>query len=233
MKGKVTLIILLIVILGSVGYVSTFTLDTIEVNGCMLSSEEKVKEAIEEKAYIQNTLILYLQNKFSPVKDIPFVAKLDMEYVDKNKITVDVYEKSVAGCIEYMENYVYFDKDGIVLETAKERFKGVPYIKGLYVKQWQLGEALPIENKKKFDLILTITQLIDKYKLDIQGIEFTADGEIELRHENIEIEMGDGDNLAVQMMNLGSILKTVEGKNGVLYMKEYSNDNPTVSFKIR
>ena len=129
-----------------------------------------------------------------------------------------MYEKSVAGCIEYMESYIYFDKDGIVLETSKDRFDGVPYIKGLTVQ-------------KKFDMILNITQLVEKYDLDIQGIEFKADGEVVLRHDNIEIEVGDGSNLAIQMMNLGNILKEVEGKSGVLYMKEYSNDNPTASFK--
>ena len=76
-------------------------------------------------------------------------------------------------------------------------------------------------------------EIIEKYKLDIQGIEFSVDGEIVLRHDNIEIELGNGDNLAIQMMNLGNILQTVEGKNGILYMKEYDSDNATASFKVR
>ena len=130
---------------------------------------------------------------------------------------------------------MFFDKDGIVMETAKDRKEGVPYIKGLTIKSWQLGEKLPIENKKKFDMILNITQLLEKYELDIQGIEFTADSEIILRKDNIEIELGDGSNLAVQLMNLGSILdaEDLEGKTGVLYMKDYSLENPIASFKVK
>ena len=182
-----------------------------------------------------NTILLYLNNEFGKKDEIPFVSKLDIDFVDKHKVKVEVYEKSVAGCIEYMESYVFFDKDGIVMETSKERHEGVPYIKGLSIKSWQLGEKLPIENKKKFDMILTITQLLDKYDLDIQGIEFTADGEIILRKDNIEIELGDGSNLAVQLMNLGNILDSeeLEGKTGVLYMKDYSQDNPIASFKVK
>ena len=132
-----------------------------------------------------------------------------------------------------MESYVYFDKDGIVLETAKVRYDKVPNIKGLIIKSWQLGEPLPVENKKRFEMILNITQLVDKYDLDISGIEFSVDGEVVLRHDNIEIELGEGKNLPIQLMNLGAILNELEGKNGVLYMKEFDSDNSTASFKVR
>ena len=128
--------------------------------------------------------------------------------------------------------YVYFDKDGIVLETSPEKFENVPYIKGLKVKRWEYGEELPLEDKKKFNLILNITQLIYKYGLVIDGIQFTQEDEIILHYNNIEVLLGDGENLAVQMMNLGSILEGLEGKKGVLYMKEFSEDNSTASFKV-
>ncbi|MBR6403641.1 MAG: hypothetical protein IKS48_09690 [Eubacterium sp.] len=233
MVRKVIWLCFLAIIVGAVAYLSTFSVANVEVNGCVMSSEDEVRKAVMDNAYISNTLVLYLQNKIKPVKDIPFVAKMDVEYVDKNKISVDVYEKSVAGCIEYMESYVYFDKDGIVLETAKVRYDKVPNIKGLTVKSWELGKELPVENKKRFDTILNITQLVDKYDLDIRGIEFTVDGEVVLRHDNIEIELGEGQNLPIQLMNLGSILKELEGKSGILYMKEFDSENSTASFKVR
>ncbi|MCR5103441.1 MAG: hypothetical protein K6B68_03170 [Eubacterium sp.] len=234
MKGRIIALgVFLALILAGVAYLSTFSLKKIEITGCVLSSEESIEKKIRENAIMENTLAVYLQNRFKPIENVPFVAKLDIEYKDKNTLTVEVYEKSVAGCIEYMESYVYFDKDGIVLETAKSRYDKIPNIKGLTIKSWELGEELPIENKKKFELILNITQLVDKYDLDIQGIEFTNDGEVVLRHDNIEIELGDGSNLPIQMMNLGGILKEIEGKSGVLYMKEFDSENSTASFKVR
>ncbi|MBO4591105.1 MAG: hypothetical protein J5684_00905 [Eubacterium sp.] len=233
MVRKVIGLFFIAIIVGAVAYLSTFSVADIEVNGCVMSSEDEVKKAVMDNAYINNTLVMYLQNKIKPVKDVAFVAKMDVEYVSKNKISVDVYEKSVAGCIEYMESFVYFDKDGIVLETAKVRYDKIPNIKGLTVKSWEIGKELPVENKKRFNTILNITQLVDKYDLDIRGIEFTVDGEVVLRHDNIEIELGEGKNLPIQLMNLGSILKELEGKSGVLYMKEFDSENSTASFKVR
>ncbi len=232
-KKQIVLAVILLVIVGALYYLSTFNIKNIKVNGCVLSSEEDIKKAVEDSMIMSNTLVLYIQNKIKPIDDIPFVAKVSFDYVDKNTVRIDVYEKSVAGCIEYMESYVYFDRDGVVLETSKSKYDGVPYIKGISVSYWQLGEELPIENKKKFEKILNITQLIDKYELKIEGIEFTAEDEIILRHDNIEIELGDGKNLPIQMMNLGNILAEIEGKSGVLYMKEFDSENSTASFKVR
>lgn len=233
MRARIILISILVILIGAFAYASTFTLDKIVIDGCIMSSENEIREALEEEAIIDNTILFYIQNKLKPVENVPFVAKMDIEYKNKHEIHVEVFEKSVAGCIEYMESFVYFDKDGIVLETAKVRYDGVPIIKGLTISNWQIGEELPIENKKKFEQIMTVTQLVDKYKLEIQGIEFTADGELVLRHDNIEIELGDGSNLAIQMMNLGSILEGLEGKTGVLYMKEFDSENSTASFKTK
>ena len=233
MKKLIVPGIILLIIMSALLYASTFSIKKIIVNGCVLSSEEDVKASIEDNLIMDNTIVLYLQNKFDPIENIPFVTKLSFDYVDKNTVSVEVYEKSVAGCIEYMESFVYFDREGVVLETSKDRYANVPYIKGITVKSWELGEELPIENKKRFDSILTITQLIDKYSIDIEGIEFTLDGEIVLRHDNIEIELGEGDNLPIQLMNLSSILEELKGKSGVLYMKEFDSENSTASFKVR
>ena len=231
MKKRYILLVIVIILIAGLAYASTFTLKDIEVNDCIMASEDEVRDTITENVIYPNTLILQIQNKIKPIEKPSFVAKMDIDYVSKNKVKVDIYEKSVAGCVEYMENYVYFDKDGVVLETSKNQFDRVPCIRGLKVNRWEMGEKLPIDSKKKFEMILNITQLIDKYDLDIQSIEFTGDGEIVLRHDKIKVELGDGKNLNIQMMNLGSIMDQVKGKSGVLYMKEYSAENSTASFK--
>ena len=231
-KFIITFLIALLLIGGGVFYLSTFKLKEIEVVGCDMADADQVKKDYEARLKMGNTLEMMVRSKFDNECNVPFVAKTGVEYVDKNKVRIQVYEKSVAGCIQYMENYIYFDKDGIVLETSPERFENVPYIKGLKVKSWEYGEELPLEDKKKFNLILNITQLIYKYGLVIDGIQFTQEDEIILHYNNIEVLLGDGSNLAVQMMNLGSILEGIDGKKGVLYMKEFSEDNSTASFKV-
>jgi cell division protein FtsQ len=153
--------------------------------------------------------------------------------LSKHKISVTVYEKSVAGCVEYMNQYIYFDKDGLILESSSELIAGIPCIKGLNFTSWEIGEKLPVDDSGKFQSILSITQLIDKYELDIDGIKFTAENEIILIHDNITIELGEGEYLAIQMMNLGSILEGLDGMSGTLYMKDFNSDNATASFSAK
>ena len=126
--------------------------------------------------------------------------------------------------------YVYFDKDGIVLDSSKRRVGSAPLIKGLTFTEWSIGKKLPSDDDKKFQTILTITQLVEKYDLEIDGIKFTAENEIVLQHGGITIELGEGEYLAVQMMNLGNILKNLEGMSGTLYMKDFDSENATASF---
>jgi cell division protein FtsQ len=49
-------------------------------------------------------------------------------------------------------------------------------------------------------------------------------------HDDITIELGEGEYLAIQMMNLGSILDGLEGMSGTLYMKDFDSDKATASF---
>ena len=48
--------------------------------------------------------------------------------------------------------------------------------------------------------------------------------------EKITIELGSGENLEIQMMNLGSILEGLKGLEGTLYMKDFDSDEATASF---
>ena len=232
MKKRIwILLIVLVLLLGGGLYLSTFHLEDVRVVGCVMSSEETVRDTVKEEAPFGNILLLYLKNKLKPIKDIPFVAKLEIDFVDKHTLSVTVYEKQVAGCIEYMDSYVYFDRDGIILESSVERKEGVPCIDGLELSSWILNEPLPLQDKDRFSRILNITQLIEKYELEIDRIMFTRENEIVLRHRNINVELGDGSNLNAQMMNLKSILKGLEGKSGTLYMKDFNSDTSTASFK--
>ena len=229
-KRIIVISIIFLLLVGIIVCMSVFNLKTINISGCETVDEETVRTAIEQEYFSGNTLIVYLESKLKPIEDIPFVAKMDISISSPNEIDVMVYEKSIAGCVEYMNGYVYFDKDGIVLDASNELIAGVPCIKGLNFTEWEIGKKLPIDDESRFQSILSITQLVDKYELEIDGIEFTAENEIVLFHKGITIELGEGEYLAIQMMNLGSILEGLEGMEGTLYMKDFNSDNATASF---
>ncbi len=230
-KGKKTAIAVLVVVLGVYAYLNSFKLKEVKVSECEYADAEMIAQIVSEKATADNTLALCLTCKLKPIEGIQFVDKIEIDYLSKNSVSVTVYEKALAGCVEYMNSYIYFDKDGIVLDSSLEMVSGVPFIKGLEFDSWEVGKKLPIEDERRFKAILNVTQLIEKYQLDIDGIKFTASNELVLTHDKITIELGEGEYLEIQMMNLGSILEGLEGKEGTLNMKDFDSDNATASFK--
>ncbi len=208
-----------------------FSINEIEVTGNKHYTDDQIKDFVLENGYIDNTILLMLKNKIQPVEDIPFIAKLDVEYVNIHKITITVYEKAMAGCVEYMNSYVYFDQDGYVLEISQRKLEDAPCISGMSFNTMELHEKLPIEDEARFKTILTLTQLIQKYDLIIDSIRFTTENEIILQHKEIRIEVGDGSILERQLVDLGQILEGLKGKKGILDMRDFEVMNGKASFK--
>ena len=89
----------------------------------------------------------------------PFIEKMSVDILAPDSIKITVYEKAVAGYIEYLGKYMYFDKDGIIVETSDVKTAGIPQVTGLQFDYVVLHERLPIENDTSFQSILDITQL--------------------------------------------------------------------------
>ncbi len=230
-KGVLAIVGAVVLALSFIVLFTCFHIDSIEVTGNKHYSKEQIKDFVLENGYIDNTILLMLKNKIKPVEDIPFVAKLDVEYVSAHKITITVYEKAMAGCVEYMNSYVYFDEDGYVLEISQRKLEDAPCITGMSFDTMEMHEKLPIEDEERFKLILKLTQLIQKYELHIDSIRFTSKGEIVLGHDEIRVEIGDGSILERQLIDLGQILDSLQGKKGTLDMRDFEVMNGKASFK--
>ena len=229
-KGIIVLAVILAILGAAYYFFDSHTIVTVNVTGNQVVSEDVIKDAVLASAPLNNTLLLRLDTKFHPIKDIPFVAKLEVDIEGSDTVNVTVYEKSLSGCVEYMNGYVFFDKDGIVLEAGNHLIQGVPCIKGLKFDNWEMGERLPVSDTAKFQYILSITQLTEKYGIDLDGIKFTPEDEIELTCGDVTVELGRGEYISAQMMNLGSILDQLDGMKGVLYMKDFKTSGATASF---
>ncbi|MDE6761589.1 MAG: cell division protein FtsQ/DivIB [Lachnospiraceae bacterium] len=230
-KGMAVAFIFLFLVVFIVVLFTCFRIDSIEVTGNKHYNKEEIKDFVFAKGYIDNTVLLMLKNKIHPIEDIPFIAKLDIEYVSAHKVTVTVYEKAMAGCIEYMNAYVYFDQDGYVLEISQTKLDDAPCITGMSFESMELHEKLPIKDEDRFKIILKLTQLINKYELKIDSIKFTSEGEIVMGYHSIRIELGDGSDLEEQLVDLNKILQGLEGKKGTLNMRDFNSASGKASFK--
>ena len=46
--------------------------------------------------------------------------------------------------MEYLEKYMYFDKEGIIVEASNEKTQGIPLVTGLSFEHVVLYEPLPV-----------------------------------------------------------------------------------------
>lgn len=213
-------------------YITTnYTVTTVYVEGNIHYSEEEIIGMVMEGRYGSNSLLLSLKYKDKSMEDIPFVEKMDVSVLDPHTIKIEVYEKALAGYVEYLEKCMYFDKDGIVTEISDERTAGVPQVTGLHFDHVLLHEPLPVEDAGIFHTILNITQLVNKYNLSVDRIYFGRGGTITLYFGGVRVALGAGENLDEKIMRLQYMLPSLEGKSGTLKMENYTEETKNTSFE--
>ena len=143
-----------------------------------------------------------------------------------------LYEKALAGYVKYLDTYMYFDKDGYVVESSGIRTQGVPQITGLTFNHIVLGEQLPVENPEVFAGIMDMTKLLNKYQLTADKIYFHSSGEITIYFGQIKVAMGsDNSHLEDKLQLLPGFLEQLEGKSGTLQMENYEEGKGKFTFK--
>lgn len=142
---KKALIAVVIIGIPAALFLSTFQIKNTEVVGAERYTKDQIKELVLQNKADYNSLYLYLKYRFFEKTRLPFIEKIDVDMVDNHSVTIYVYEKMVAGCVEFMGEYLYFDKDGIVVESTTDRLEGVPVIKGLKFNEIVLNEKLKIQ----------------------------------------------------------------------------------------
>ena len=98
----------------------------IVITGSTRHTEENMVELLFPEPIDRNTLYCLYKEKFQPHKEITFVADYDVIFRSPFKVEVMVYEKSIVGYVAYLNSYMYFDKDGIIVESTSHKLEGIP-----------------------------------------------------------------------------------------------------------
>lgn len=203
----------------------------VEVIGNNHYSEEEIRDMVLNDNVMDNSLLLSLKYRNKSIKDIPFIESMDVEVLGADRIRIMVYEKTLAGCVSYLGNYMYFDREGIVVESSPEATEGVPEITGLHFEYVQLYEKLPVEKEKVFKEILNLTQLLGKYEISADKIYFDSDMNVTLYFGQARVRLGGSSNVDEKIMQLGAMVPAIEGKSGVLDMTDFSENTDRLTFE--
>ena len=236
-KSRVSICILLAILFlaaaGAAGYVKkTYTIQTVYVEGNVHYTEEEIKAIVMKGPLGDNSLYLSLKYKNKGIEGIPFVDVVDVDILSPDTVKIIVYEKTLTGCVRYLDTYIYFDRDGYVVESSGLRTAGVPQIMGLRFDHMVTGEKLPVGNEEIFDSILSITQLLQKYELASDKIYFNKSGAVTLYFDQVKIALGnDSSTLEDKLMLLSQLLPNLKGKKGTLQMQTYDANSGKYVFK--
>lgn len=172
-----------------------------------------------------NSLYLSMKYKSRGIKDVPFLDAMDVDILTPDTIKITVYEKALAGYVKYMNTYVYFDKDGYVVESSTIRTAGIPQVTGLTYDYIVLGQPLPVaeEYQDVFGTILEMTKLLNKYELSADRIYFHTDTRITLYFGEVKVALGEETQwLEDKIMRLPEMLPQLAGRKGTLQMEAYN-----------
>ncbi len=228
------IILAAVCVIAGIGYAvfSGYTVKTVYVEGNYHYTREEIEDYVMSGPMGNNSLFLSLKYKWKEPENLPFVDALDVSILSKDTIKITVYEKALAGCIRYMDSYMYFDRDGYVVECSEVMTEGVPQITGLSFDHMVMEELLPVEDEGVFDSIMELTKLLSKYGLSADKIFFQSTGDVTVYFGDIKAALGnDRSQLENKMMRLPQLLDKLEGKKGTLRMENLTQDRTDVSFQ--
>ncbi len=222
-------------LLGGIYYLLTaYRIDPekVLVEGNKHYSSKEISEMVMNGPLGDNSLVLSLKYKNKKITDVPFVDSISVSVSSKDSIKIVVFEKALAGYVKYLDRYIYFDKDGYVVESSNVMTDGIPQVTGIAFSSVEIGKRLGSGNDDYFSRTLDITKLMDKYELKVDKIHFHDEGEVTLYFGQVRVSLGsDVTHIEDKVMNLPFFLENLVGHSGVLHMEDYDETNGMYIFK--
>ncbi len=208
-RHRIRLILILLILIGlSCIVIFVFRLKNVTIEGSTFYTENEVEKMIFTNKFEQNTLGFWLENQFLGHKDLPFVREYKVNFAWPDGIHVKLYEKTIIAGVQYMNEFIYFDKDGLVLESSGNKRDTIPLFQIQNIKNFSLYQTIDMGDKGLLKRILQIANLMDHYHLQVERIEFNDVDEAFLYAGNIQIDLGSGSNYDDAMAALETVLPT-------------------------
>ena len=231
-KLIVVLAALAVLFILGLSFAGVFRVRQVTVTGNAYYTKEEVVNLLLDEGSLQNTLLVYLRYKYQEHPEIPFIDDFEVTMDSWQSLKIRVYEKNMVGYVRYLGQDVYFDKDGIVVESSTQELEGIPQISGVTFDSLAIHQPLSVEDPTIFDTILSITKLLTKYDLDPDEIRFGAGGELFLQLGDVKVALGTGENLDEKISRLKQLEGDLKDKSGTLHMENYTDETTHISLEL-
>lgn len=208
-----------------------FHLDTVKVDGTEYYTDEEIRNAVFVRDFSDNEIMFFIYDKLFGINTLPFVEEIEAEYHNPRSMTLHVYDKKISGCINYLGQYVYFDKDGIVLQTIPEQIEGIPVVTGINFGNFTVGQPFQVADDSVFDSIMNVSQQISHYSIPVDEIK-VSDGAIRLVIASLKVDLGKKKRYDDALADLAGVIEKAQEENiklkGTINMENYQSGDRIV-----
>ena len=196
-------------------------------------SNKELEKLIFTEDLDYNSAYAFVIDKWKPHKTLPFVDRYELHWKNPFSLDIIVYEKNIVGYVEYMSGNLYFDGDGIVVESTKKNLPGIPKITGLKFSKVSLYKTLPVEDKAVFRDILNLSASLKAENLECDHIDYDAMSNATLYMGDIKVLLGNNEDMEQKLSSLKDILPALSGRKGTLDLTKYRGRKEKEAYVFR
>ncbi len=200
-----------------------FRVTVVTVEGNTFFSEEVVASEVCSTFLDKNVITAFIKNHLGFSTNLPYVREYEISYPGRHEIHIKLYEKKIIAGIAYMNQYIYFDKDGIVLKSTNEELPDIPLFETKTMATFTLYEKVQMEDEGLLNQIMNLSGLFQHYEVTWDRVVFDSKNAAFLYTGEVRISLGKKDSYDEQISALPSVLATVQENNfsGEIDMTNY------------
>lgn len=219
-KGWVVLSVVLIFIF----CVFFFRVKQVTIEGNTYYSEADMVEMFQSNIFQKNIISFFLLDKCSLTPNLEFVREYEVQYPSMNEIHIILYEKKIVAGIAYNNQYIYFDKDGVVMQSAQKPIANIPLFETKNMTTFTLYEKVQMEDEHLLEQIMNLANLFQHYKVKWDKVQFDEKNNAIITLGKIQVLLGKKDNYDEEISALSSVLENnlrKENQEGVFDLRNY------------
>lgn len=206
-----------------------FTTQQIKVTNNELITENEVLVWLSEDELTVNAIYTWAKYNFFTVEYPVAVESVDIQFMKPWFLNVKVKEKSLVGGVLVGQEYVYYDKEGIVLLKSLEQKDEITVFEGISVDSVEIHQKLPVADIEVFEKMVELSIALEEEGLIPDEIKHEGNDVI-ASVSGVEILFGT-ENYGVKVQQLEPILEELEGKEGILNLKNYQSKGDMITFQ--
>ena len=207
-----------------------FRVTGVQVEGNSFYSDDQIKNMVLDAPIAKNSILAGFLNTEKNTKDAVMIDSITVSRVNRNTLLLQVKEKQMIGYIEFQGQCGNFDRQGIIQIITEDPLENVPRIEGINVKEAIQGERLTGINTSKLNTILSVGKMLEKMEEKPDRLAFNELNQLVMYYGDIEVRLGDDENMDEKINRLVGILPELEGMSGILHLENTTEDSESVVF---